>query len=167
MSNKVRSIEQFMRSVDTSGECWLWNGRISDNGYGQCSTAEKPRSAHRASWVLHYGIITRGLCVLHRCDVRHCVNPKHLFLGSRADNQADMAQKGRGANGRKNGTATHPERLRRGETNHKAKLTTDQVMEIRHRYDAGGLTTYDLAEEYGVGQGTIHKVVSRNTWRHI
>ena len=69
--------------------CWLWLGFISPDGYGT-------RLAHRRAWELARGPIPDGMLVCHRCDVRHCVNPDHLFLGTHLDNMRDMIRKGRG-----------------------------------------------------------------------
>jgi hypothetical protein len=71
--------------------CWPWTGKIATNGYGYLDNM----LAHRASWLIHHGPIPEGLQVLHHCDNPRCVNPDHLWLGTQADNVADMMAKGR------------------------------------------------------------------------
>ena len=92
--------------------CWLWTGRTFEKrgGYG-CFTHRPSGTimerAHRISWVLHNGSLTRDNHVLHKCDVRACVNPDHLFLGDQKDNMEDMAYKKRQAIGKKHGHYKH------------------------------------------------------------
>jgi hypothetical protein len=93
------------------------------------------------------------MCVLHRCDVYSCVNPDHLFVGTKADNNADMKAKGRD---RKRGI--------RGEENRLAKLTKANVAEIRRR-QALGERQGDLGKIYGVTKTTIGDIVKQRTWR--
>lgn len=81
-----------------TSECILWEGYIRPDGYGQVTRNHKNGLAHRASWVASCGPIPKGMCVLHKCDVRACVNPQHLFLGTHADNVHDMDAKGRRVN---------------------------------------------------------------------
>jgi len=97
------TVESFWGNVDKSSitECWNWNGCIlggARGGYGLFGNKiwNGERLAHRISWLLNYGEIPDGLCVLHKCDNRKCVNPEHLFLGTNYDNVLDRQRKGRG-----------------------------------------------------------------------
>jgi hypothetical protein len=91
--------ERFFRFVTESDpqKCWLWCGTTTPRGYGQIGKggAHGSLSAHRVSWIIHCGPIPEGLAVLHKCDVKRCVNPGHLFLGTMKENTADMVSKGR------------------------------------------------------------------------
>jgi predicted DNA-binding protein (UPF0251 family) len=114
--------------------------------------------AHRVSWGLHNGPIPEGMWVLHRCDNPSCVNPTHLFLGTQADNVADMISKGR--------QATPEQTAHIGEKNGRARLTPDQVRTIRTLV-AGGVSETEAARRYGVGQTTVSYIVLRKSWKHI
>jgi predicted XRE-type DNA-binding protein len=170
------------------GGCWLWRGAVAKTGYGQASFNGRTIAAHRASWQRERGAIPTGMLVLHKCDVRDCVRPSHLFLGTHKDNMADMYAKGRGpvglrngsrtrpdrrATGNRNGSRVHPEKRPRGEDhwmwknrsefqgerNPNASLTDAQVKEIRDRYASGGVTQVALAALFGITQAHVSRLV--------
>jgi len=130
--------------------CWLWSGACNVQGYGVISENRKAVLAHRASYELHVGEIPDDLCVLHHCDVPGCVRPDHLWLGTKADNSRDMANKGRHADFK-------------GERHPQAKLVADQVREIR---SAVGLQK-TIAAQYGIARNHVSTIRSRKTWRHL
>lgn len=169
---------RFWRHVHKTGECWLWTGGRSGgqtlNGgrgaYGSFNVKAGPlrgRYAHRFSYRLHHGPIPEGMYVCHRCDNPICVRPDHLFLGTAADNNTDMARKDRHARGERHGYATSPERWARGERQGGAKLTGPAVLRIREEYARGGITQSQLALEHGVSRRTIGMVVTGRTWTHL
>lgn len=95
-------LERFESKFDKGDGCWVWKAHKNKNGYGQFGVMLEGRNgymvnryAHRVSWMLYRGEIPEGLCVCHSCDNPSCVNPDHLFLGTRKDNTQDMINKGR------------------------------------------------------------------------
>lgn len=149
--------ERFWVKVNIKGEhdCWPWFASVRSDGYGAIGHKDRVLSAHRVAWSLTYGLIPEGMCVCHHCDNKTCCNPKHLFLGTAADNAADRAGKGRNAD-------------KRGERNGRSKLTAKQVLEIRRCYSAGGVTQRELADEFGIAaQSQISNIVHRHRWKHL
>lgn len=141
-------IERFWSKVDKRGadECWPWRASITSNGYGQfVYEHENGRGtrAHRFSLLLRLGREPNG-STLHSCDNRSCVNPSHLREGTAADNAADAVARGR---------------LR-------SRLTRDQVVDLRRRYDSGE-SIASMARRIGAPWMTVKKAVARQTWRHI
>lgn len=103
---KMSDFDKFMDRVmpEPNSGCWLWTGHVNCRGYGQVSfrgTKYGGRTAHRVSYILFVGAIPTGMFVLHKCDVRCCVNPDHLWLGTHLDNQRDKCRKGRHGNQKK------------------------------------------------------------------
>lgn len=146
-------LARFWAKVDKRGqdECWEWQA-CKKNGYGAVTINGKRYGAHRVSYTLKYGPIPEGMLVCHRCDNPACVNPLHLFLGTLDDNLKDCAAKHR----------MHP-----GERTNSAKLTAQQITELRLRYANGDANQYQLAAEYGVVQPVISRIIRRHTWKHV
>ena len=138
--------------------CWLWLGVVdAKTGYGHfSSTRTNVAGAHRVSWRMHRGEIPAGLCVCHKCDVRSCVNPDHLFLGTYSENMRDASRKGR-----MNWKLGARRNLPSGANHHAAKLTLPQVLEIRASKASG----IELAKSFGVSNVTISRIRSGVIWR--
>lgn len=160
---------------DELGPCWVWKAGTSRAGYGQIHVTSRVCYTHRVAYVLTCGEIPDGMFVCHHCDNPRCVNPKHLFFGSHADNMADMTRKGRRgltmhperiARGERHGSRTHPEKIMRGENNRNAKLTAAQVIEIRSLC-ASGESHRALSERFGIARRTINGIANNVSWRHL
>lgn len=141
-------------SKGTPSECWPFTAARDSWGCGRISVDGKLIGSNRVAWILTCGPIPSGLLVCHKCDNPPCCNPGHLFLGTTKENSQDMARKGRG--GRSHGTSHYC-----------AKLTDDQVIEIRKLYSAGKFNQYELAPLFGVSRGMISKIVRGASWKHL
>ena len=156
-----------VRKTDDQG-CWLWTGARDVHPikkfptYGSFSigsSTDQPYrhvKAHRFAWELAFGPIPAGIKVLHRCDIPNCVRPEHLFLGTQADNVADMMNKGRG--------------VQLGGTRHgNAKFTEEQVKDIRRRFVKGARKGNGaagvIAREYGVDRHTVSRMATGRRYR--
>ena len=167
--------------VHELGACWVWTAMLV-GGYGRLKVGRTHVGAHRVAWELTVGPIDEGACVCHRCDNPRCVNPAHLFIGAQVDNIADMVAKGRqrGAAGERNMLHAHPERASRGERhraimrgvsakgerNSGAKLTEDEVRQIRHLC-ALGASRAAVATAFDVSRCQVNRIVQRVAWSHM
>jgi hypothetical protein len=150
---KGQSLEvRFWSKVKKAGpdDCWMWTGSVWHVGYGTIWRDRKQAYAHRTAYELAHGAIPDGMCVCHRCDVKLCVNPAHLFLGTSRENFLDMVDKRRNARG---------EMLRQ-------KLTAQKVRAMRAAY-AMGASQSALAREYNVNQSCVSRTVRGKHWAHI
>lgn len=140
------TITRFKKKFEISPTgCWLWTDVLNEDGYGRFWFQGKNYRSHRAAYLFFVGAIPDGLCVCHRCDVRNCVNPAHLFLGTPDDNTQDMLKKRRGA---------------------QKKLTPEKVLEIRRRHSLGE-PKIRIAADFGVSRRLISDVVREKIWKHI
>lgn len=153
--NRLTMLERISSKVEyeLNTGCWLWSGSMSTKIYGGMRYRGIPSRVHRVSWIVHRGEIPTGLCVCHRCDTPLCVNPAHLFLGTRRDNNLDRTRKGRTRNGNL-----------RGSQHGMAKLNEDQARMIRRLY-ASGEKQQAIADRFGVSQGTVTQIVTGKAWR--
>ena len=153
MSNSFRwnpnLTERFAQkfNVRSLTECWPWTANQNNKGYGQLRRGNTLVLAHRQMWEFERGPIPDMLCVLHTCDNPLCVNPSHLFLGTRADNNRDARAKGR---------------TPAGEKQWMAKLTADQVRQIR----AADGTCKTLGKQFGVSPSQISRIKRKERWSH-
>ncbi len=146
---------EFWKKVDVkqSDECWNWIGAVNKDGYGRARFQGKSIYVHRLSLIYQEPNLEFGKkVVMHICDNPRCCNPKHLLLGTHADNQADKFKKQRQAKGEKNGQSL---------------LTEEQVKEARSKYIPKVVTYKMLAKEYGVCKDTMQKAIRGIYWSHI
>lgn len=151
----IRTIDDIRKRTKTDADgCWIWTRSINSAGYGTAyfSPTKRIEVAHRLAWILKNGSPGK-LHVLHKCDVRACCNPAHLFLGTNADNVRDRDVKGRGAD-------------HAGEKNGRHKLTADAIPIIKAAV-AGGLSQDEVAKFFGVRQATISRVVRGLGWSDV
>lgn len=147
----LERFEEKFEKID-GNTCWEWKAHRTPKGYGSIKINRRMRSAHRVSWELYEGPIPEGLCILHRCDNPPCVRPSHLFLGTQAENVADMISKNRKAIGVNSGSN---------------KLNESQVHEIRRIFQEGGISKRKLGRQFGVSDMTVFFIVTGQLWRHI
>lgn len=155
--NHAPASVRFWRRVEkgAENECWLWTGKTEQNGYGRFQVGGKgaPQvGAHRYSYELHFGPPPPDMVVMHKCDVRNCVNPSHLVLGTHLDNMADMMAKGR-----KRWVTPI------GEASGAARLTDALVREMR----ASSESHVAWAKRLGVGKTAIRAARLGETWAHV
>lgn len=148
--------QRFWSKVTKTEGCWLWIGAKNTRGYGKLSKGRAGEgfiAAHRLSYELAYGPIPLGRNVLHKCDNACCVRPEHLFIGTQADNLADMTIKGH-----------RRYRSHSGEDNGRAKFTLIGVRDVRRRFGEGELRSA-LAKGYGVNWSTVDRIVKGRLWK--
>lgn len=141
--------DRFWPKVAKTETCWRWTGKIGKGGYGSMNKQGISTYVHRIAWELHFGPVPDGKYVCHHCDNRWCVNPDHLFVGTSAENFADMRAKGR---------HSHGERC--------SHLTADDVLEIRRLYDSG-MRRVHIARHFRTTSKNVHHIGRRRSWKHI
>ena len=149
-------------------DCWKWTSSIDPYGYGYLSIHQKKIRVHRIAYLLQFNLDPVGYLVCHTCDIRSCINPKHLFLGTNVENSNDRDSKGRTAKGNQHASRIYvgAPYLPRGEQHPNHKLNVQAILAIR-RMHSNGLTQRAIAYAIGVKEITVWKVIHRKTWAHV
>jgi len=183
-SHPISPEVRFWKFVDKNGpiyipfgtNCWIWTG-FTHKGYGRITIP--PHSnirTHRFSWELFNGPIPKGLEVCHHCDNPSCIRPEHLFLATHKENMQDCLRKQRVSSfthpekisrGENHWSKTHPEKVKKGEEVHSAKLTKNQVIEIRTLYSTGEYSQQQLANMFHVTRTPVEFIVQGKTWKSL
>ena len=143
-----QKISEKVIKIPESG-CWIWIGSITNHGYGTMTLGRnKNISAHRASYELKHGPIPDGMLALHHCDIKCCVNPDHIFLGTQQANMDDKVCKNRQANGVKHGMS---------------KLTEQQAKEAKF----GNEKPIELAKRFNCSATIIRQIRNGLYWKHL
>ena len=148
--------KRFWDKVDKSGDCWLWTTGLQTKGYGQFELNRGKRTAHRLSYMLCIGPIPTGLLVCHNCNVKHCVNPEHLYLATNQQNCQDAG---------KDGLLSHKNRKVKFPRN--VKLSEKQLIYIRKLFATGNHFMSHLAGTYNVSDKTIADIVKEKSWKYL
>lgn len=156
-------IQRFWKKVEIYDcqECWPWKSKPGKRGYGQIfsGTGFGPIGAHVASYMINVGPIPKGLHVCHTCDNKLCVNPKHLWLGTNAQNHEDKDRKGR-----------HGYTGVLGERHPRATLTDAVVIQIKREIAArpGDRTLFrEMRDRFGVSKAVFYNIRGGGSWRHL
>lgn len=149
-------IKKFFERIEKRPNgCWIWIGSLDTKHYGRIKHLGKSTKAHRVAWQIYRGEIPNEMAVCHNCpngDNPSCVNPSHLFLGTRAENTKDAMIKGS---------------LCHGSKCHKAKLNENDVALIRTMFRTNTATRIELAKRFGVSAVSISYIINGKTWKHV
>lgn len=141
----------FTRFTIDKNDCWIWNGAVHRDGYAKYDIMGKTKSVHRFLYETFFGPIAKGLNYCHTCDVKLCINPAHAFIGTHQDNSNDMKKKGRSL---------------AGERNHKAKVTSDDVLKIRELREKG--STYEsIGKVFGLTKSGVYSICKKRIWKTL
>jgi len=150
-----KDIKRFWSKISfptNENDCWILNTSVDKDGYSWFHLNHKMIKGHIFNYVIHFGQVPENMCVCHSCDVRNCVNPKHLFIATHQDNISDRVKKGR----------THKHI---GVLNGRSKLDENLVRQIRN--DLITDTILNVANKYGMGTTTIINIKHGRTWKHV
>lgn len=157
ITEALNLLARFWSKVDVRGpeECWRWKSTTSENGYGTFSLGGRKVRATHVSLILSGRYRPDGLMALHSCDNPICVNPRHLSWGTHEQNMLEKMERDR--------CSRHGTGGSRGEGHRSAKLTREDVLEIR----SSPLGYKSLARRFGVSRESVRSVKRGQTWAHV
>jgi len=175
------SLDRFLEKVEIAeNECWEWKGHIMPNGYGQFWINNKVTTAHRASYIIHFGDYDKSLDVCHSCNNRYCVNPNHLFIGTRKDNMQHAVRCDRTAHNKELSNAVKNGKKRKsldtdeikdlsrcGSKNSSAKLNEQDVLSILNLWDLGYRQSDINIHFPNISKRTIENIIQGLNWKHV
>lgn len=141
--------EDLKKHYSVVGDCWIWSSSCYDTGYGKVQYQGKTWQAHRLFYFLFNGPLSEGKIVRHTCDVRNCVNPAHLILGTHQDNSNDCVERGRQSTGEGHG---------------RALVTLEEVRQIRDLLACGLFSQARIGKFYGVKRSLISDIHNGRCW---
>lgn len=137
---------RFMSYVKITDACWIWTGAKTRQGYGKFSfKGYNTDPAHRVSYKLFKGPIEENMVICHQCDIKNCVKPAHLWIGTHQENMLDMVAKDRQA----------------------SKLSATDVYKIRELVEKFGVAQQKIVEQFKITSGTVSSIIHRRIWKHI
>ena len=151
--------KRFWANVDVRGpdDCWGWLVSKCQGGYGRMRVNGESRQATHILFYLRHGSWPpKGRTCNHHCDNPGCLNPRHLYLGTRKSNARDRVQHGRCW-----------EKVNMGERNGRARLTDDDARRIRRLILQGDLTQKEIAHRFGVANVQISRIKTGKRWTHV
>ena len=137
--------------IDERTGCWLWQRSVDQGGYGKIGVDGRTMKAHRVSYALFVGDIDEGMMILHSCDTPRCINPDHLSQGTHEENMREKVERGRAP---------------RGEQHVAAKLTADDVAEIKRLRATGEWSQSRLARKFGISPTQVWRIAHGYKWAH-
>ncbi len=162
-----KDLRRFWSYVQKGEGCWWWKNKPATSGYGDFGFGKKSHcGAHRISYFLAKGPFPKHLNICHTCDHPMCVRPDHLWVGTNQQNIADRDQKGRTAKGDIHHWHTNVEQFF-GERNPAAKLTPEQMFNLRKDRELLGLSYPKLGAKYGISFAQAYRIVQRTSWKHL
>lgn len=150
-------LNRLLSKTKKTNTCWIWLGAKNPKGYGRIKINKKLYSPHRIMFELFYGKILGVYDVCHKCDNPSCINPDHLFLGTRSDNMKDAYNKGR---------LKILEYIRpKGSDVYSSKLKERDIFQIRELDKV--LQRNEIAKLFNVHKSQISRALNGQSFKHI